>query len=104
MRALVQALRDASDVMMLLLQIGPEPFSWSAWPQPSDLRTRRLPQNPRKYLFRNKYQQQYQQHPQQHFQQRPPPPPPQVSPGKRQRSSAAADEDVASPEVSLHTF
>ena len=90
--------------MMLLLQIGPEPFSWSAWPQPSDLRTRRLPQNPRKYLFRNKYQQQYQQHPQQHFQQRPPPPPPQVSPGKRQRSSAAADEDVASPEVSLHTF
>ena len=82
--------------MLGSLQIGPEPFSWSAWPQPQDLRTRRLPPNPRRHLFRTQYQRQDQQ---QHQQARPP----QVSPGKRTRSSAAAaDEDVASPEVSVH--
>lgn len=84
--------------MLLPLQIGPAPFSWSAWPQPEDLRTRRWPPNPRKHLFRNRYQQQ-QQHHQQHLQQRPRPP--QVSPGKRLRSSGDADEAVASPEVSF---
>ena len=42
------------------LQIGPQPFSWDAWARPEDLKTRKLPPNPRKHLFRNKYQQQQQ--------------------------------------------
>lgn len=42
------------------LQIGPQPFSWDAWARPNDLKTRKLPPNPRKHLFRNKYQQQQQ--------------------------------------------
>jgi hypothetical protein len=49
-----------SILLCVALQIGPQPFSWDAWARPKDLKTRKLPPNPRKHLFRNKYQQQQQ--------------------------------------------
>ncbi|CAK0774293.1 hypothetical protein CVIRNUC_004154 [Coccomyxa viridis] len=78
-----QILSRAEACLQLPPQIGPQPFCWMAWHMPPDLKRRQLAPNPRRHLFRDRYQSQQ---------------PLPVSQGKRQLRVGAAEGNLSSPE------